>query len=408
MIVVFLDIDGVLNSARYLLQLEAKHRALGHAGPSRPKRETTCACFKLEHQIDAIAVERLNRLVIASGAKIVISSSWRKQLDLSELREVLATHGLVGEVVGQTPDGHEEPGMLAAYGHLERLYRGHEIDFWLRDHPEVERFVILDDDSDMAMHSRRLVQTDPDEGLTDQHVDLAIATLAWEGTGLSPGEAWAKGLGMPQALQSTRSNESADAHRDFDGFDVDEELRRLRRALRERRWHLSSELAANIDEHLCRGGSLPVAWLGPPCFREDDFVERSRATLERAAQLDALARADASEGYVGVRPAPPELPGSSWGIVCHDLLSGGCPAQLELARTTPSKPSHEEDYHQLCPALDMAAVFLGWRTFRGCWWCPAHVVAMKLVCAGCRAACPQCTCPDGPGYAAVALSEDVG
>jgi len=40
--------------------------------------------------------------------------------------------------------------------------------------PEVESFVILDDGSDMEMHKSRLVQTNCEEGLLDEHVDLAI------------------------------------------------------------------------------------------------------------------------------------------------------------------------------------------------------------------------------------------
>jgi hypothetical protein len=190
--VIFLDVDGVLNSERYALKLEAKHRQLGHTEPASPKRETTCDCFKLYHQIDREAVTRLNRLVAATDAKIVVSSTWRKLFDPPDLRWILEEHGFVGEIVGETPDGHDEPEMVTVYGHLERMYRGYEIDFWLRKHPEVDRFVILDDGSDMAMHGSRLVQTDYDDGLCDEHVELAIRVMAWDGTSQpSPVEEWA-------------------------------------------------------------------------------------------------------------------------------------------------------------------------------------------------------------------------
>jgi hypothetical protein len=179
--VIFLDIDGVLNSEAYALKLEAKHRQLGHTEPASPKRETTCDCFKLYHQIDREAVDRLNRLVAVTAAKIVISSTWRKLMDAPVLERTLVEHGLVAEIIGETPDGHAEPAMLTVYGPLERMYRGYEIDFWLRLHPEVDRFVILDDGSDMAMHQNRLVQTDCEEGLLDDHVELAIRVMAWDG-----------------------------------------------------------------------------------------------------------------------------------------------------------------------------------------------------------------------------------
>lgn len=177
---IFLDVDGVLNSEAFLRKLDDQHRQLGHTDPTRPKSKTTCTCYRLECQIDRDAVARLNRLVAVTGAKIVISSSWRKLLDPPELHRVLTGHGLVAEIIGETPDGHDDL-VLEAYGHPQRVERGYEIDFWLKQHPEVERFVILDDGSDMAMHKNRLVQTDAQEGLLDDHVDLAIRVMLWDG-----------------------------------------------------------------------------------------------------------------------------------------------------------------------------------------------------------------------------------
>lgn len=183
--VIFLDIDGVLNSEAHLRRLDEQHRQRGHTDPTRPKHETTCECYRLECQIDRDAVARLNRLVAETRAKIVVSSSWRKLLDPLELHRVLESHGLVAEIVGETPDGHNDPAMLTTFGHIDRIFRGHEIDLWLRQHPEVTRFVILDDSSDMAMHKNRLVQTDCEEGLLDEHVDLAIRVMSWDGRMIS-------------------------------------------------------------------------------------------------------------------------------------------------------------------------------------------------------------------------------
>ncbi len=179
--VIFLDVDGVLNSEAFLRKREDEHRALGHADPTSPKRETTCDCFRLERQIDRDAVARLNRLVAETGAKIVISSSWRKLLDPPELHRVLVSHGLVAEIIGETPDGPNDLELRAALEETDRLFRGHEIDYWLKQHPEVDRFVILDDGGDMVMHVNRLVQTDCQEGLLDEHVDLAIRVMSWDG-----------------------------------------------------------------------------------------------------------------------------------------------------------------------------------------------------------------------------------
>ena len=146
-------------------------------------------------------------------------------------------------------------------------------------------------------------------------------------------------------ITSTRSNASADARRDFDGFDVDKELTRLRHALRDGRWRIAAELTANIDEHLSRGGSLPVAWLGPDCMQGPDDLEwRRGATLDAAAKLSSQEREAATSDYVAVTPAPDQPPGSSWGIHCHEE---GCVETLTLGRTTPSPPSDEDDWRNL-------------------------------------------------------------
>jgi len=175
--VIFLDIDGVLNCERDARQLDAQHKQLGHTAT-----DPTGACFY--RQIDREAVERVNRIAAATSAKIVVSSTWRKLMDLQELLLILTAHGLTTEIIGATPNGYAEPGLRALYGHPERLSRGYEIDYWLRQHPAVDRFVILDDGSDMVMHTNRLVQTDCEEGLCDEHVELAIRVLAWDGVSL--------------------------------------------------------------------------------------------------------------------------------------------------------------------------------------------------------------------------------
>jgi len=45
--VIFLDVDGVLNSAAYLRKLNDQHRRLGHTDPVWPKHEATCECYRL-------------------------------------------------------------------------------------------------------------------------------------------------------------------------------------------------------------------------------------------------------------------------------------------------------------------------------------------------------------------------
>lgn len=92
--------------------------------------------------------------------------------------------------------------------------------------------------------------------------------------------------------------------------------------------------------------------------------------------------------------------GSSLGVHCHEHRNG-CVETLTLSRTTVTPPTHEDDYQNLMPALDEAAVRLGWRLYQSVWWCPTHTVSKNLSCAGCRSACPACTCEDGPRSKAV-------
>jgi hypothetical protein len=108
---------------------------------------------------------------------------------------------------------------------------------------------------------------------------------------------------LQQRIVSTRSNASEDARRDFDHFDENEELSRLREAMRRGQWRVATELASNLDAHLSRGGSLPVAWLGPTCMQEPGNLDARREdSLENAAKMSQQQRQDAIWGYVEVLP----------------------------------------------------------------------------------------------------------
>lgn len=91
-------------------------------------------------------------------------------------------------------------------------------------------------------------------------------------------------------------------------------------------------------------------------------------------------------------------PGSSWGIHCKE---DGCVEGLTLERTTAVKPTDEDDWRNLGPALYEAAVFLGWRLHQSVWWCPTHTVSKLLACARCLSPCPECSCVGGPRSEAI-------
>lgn len=115
--VIFLDIDGVLN---VYCQGRDEYGCLFH-----------------EHLVD-----NLRWVVEQTGAKIVVSSSWRLSGKTSII-EMWDFRKLPGEVIDITPN--------LSYGVGLNTYtpRGKEIQMWLDENPEVTNYVIFDDDSDM-------------------------------------------------------------------------------------------------------------------------------------------------------------------------------------------------------------------------------------------------------------------
>ena len=110
---------------------------------------------------DPEGVAALNHIVQATGARIVVTSTWREEYSLEELREHLARWGVTGAVIDQTP--------------LAKT-RGQEIQAWLEEHA-VEKFVILDDDVDMGPLQAHLVKTETEVGLTMCEAEMAITRL---------------------------------------------------------------------------------------------------------------------------------------------------------------------------------------------------------------------------------------
>lgn len=145
--VIFLDIDGVLVNSK---------------SPTLPRIENLPAP-------DPVCVQALNRIVAATEAKIVISSSWRKGKHREDMECTFVHWNVPGEIIGITP------------GRLNQ-HRGTEIQAWLDFRKElfndVESFVILDDDTDMLHLTTRLVRTSFSQGLTEKHADLAIEMLS--------------------------------------------------------------------------------------------------------------------------------------------------------------------------------------------------------------------------------------
>ncbi|KKM82776.1 hypothetical protein LCGC14_1316150 [marine sediment metagenome] len=163
MSIIFLDIDGVLNSFEKHADLNVPH-------------STWCPevmnAFGIELEVFPEMIERINRVTDATGAKLIISSSWRVGYlaDWADVIIHLHNVGLKGFIVGRTPWDKDGP---------ELRTRGREIVAWFKQHPreKIDSFIILDDLDKMEPLMDHLIQTDHRIGMQDEHVERAIEML---------------------------------------------------------------------------------------------------------------------------------------------------------------------------------------------------------------------------------------
>lgn len=164
--VVFLDIDGVLNTSDTFQKRYFKYQKTG--------------IISLE--IDEFRLKYLKNLIIETDAKIVLTSTWRiffkKEFNsikpISEKSKELSTlfskYGI--EIYDMTP-------------FIETRWREKEIELWLNNN-EVDSFVIFDDeDYDLQNYKDNLILIKDDKhefnqnknGLSKKHINDAINIL---------------------------------------------------------------------------------------------------------------------------------------------------------------------------------------------------------------------------------------
>lgn len=147
--IIFLDVDGVINSEDYAVyRYETKQ-------------------FNKDQFIDERAVAFLNYLIDQTGAKVVLSSSWRN--DVPRTLEMMRRNGFQYDFFDFTP-------------YLESCHRGSEIQAWIdnyeKDHEPLESYVIIDDDNDILDgQEKNFVQCNFIHGLTSVDCYKAIGIL---------------------------------------------------------------------------------------------------------------------------------------------------------------------------------------------------------------------------------------
>jgi len=176
--VVFLDFDGVLNSRGHFLGVDetippsaAELQTIRRIQDEYGNRWTRGMIAHDLRSLNSEMVKRVQWLVEKTDASVVISSSWRHGHSIPAMQGLLAYHGFTGPILDVTPISVPTPAGFS------NPLRGHEIQAWLDLHPEVERFVILDDDTDMAHLSEYLVRTDFAVGLTEEKALEALFIL---------------------------------------------------------------------------------------------------------------------------------------------------------------------------------------------------------------------------------------
>lgn len=142
--VLFLDVDGVLNTDKDVYKYGSTY-------------------------INPRSVDFLKFIVLSTNASIVLSSSWRlweeakkmveQSLYLKRLHILDSTPQIIERLSGWTP-------------------RSKEISSWLSNRPQVKKFAILDDNSDAGEGFQdSFFQTDSEIGLTIEIAELIVNHL---------------------------------------------------------------------------------------------------------------------------------------------------------------------------------------------------------------------------------------
>lgn len=176
--VLFLDIDGVLNSTQWW---ERRDKI-----DSFDPNEWTSMFDRCVWDIDPEGLEMLEDIVERTDCMIVVSSSWRVLHSLdsiwSTLNETAGVHRQRGttiarsRIIGKTPDAWKDFSSTPSdWGSV----RGTEIAAWLKEHPEVTSYAIVDDDGDMLEEQKgsHFVKTSHETGLTKLGAERLIDYL---------------------------------------------------------------------------------------------------------------------------------------------------------------------------------------------------------------------------------------
>lgn len=161
--IIFLDFDGVLNTARNIARLRAEGKPLSD---------------EFGYLFDAEAVANLQTIIEQTDAEIVVSSSWKFE-GLERMRQLWQARRLPGRLLDITPDYLSCVGGIDPSNPDSFVGKGNEIKAWLERHAATDcRYVILDDTPDvLASQYPNFIRINDACGITAANVQQAIEIL---------------------------------------------------------------------------------------------------------------------------------------------------------------------------------------------------------------------------------------
>lgn len=159
--VVFLDVDGVLNSHIIAEEWFQRTNKGGYGGWFSEIDIPTKENVKWGHN----NVDNLRDIVRATNCEIVISSDWRKSFTEEKFKEMFALYGW------------KDAPIIDRTSVLKN--RALEINAWLSENPDVTDYVILDDNDHgfFPEQLRRFIHTNPECGLLHNDANIAVEIL---------------------------------------------------------------------------------------------------------------------------------------------------------------------------------------------------------------------------------------
>lgn len=166
MYIIFLDIDGVLNAE------------CDFGGHGKPNPYVVANGGTRFWGICNTHVRHLKKIVDATGAKIVLVSSWKQSYEdyINNGYTNRVGKYLYNKLRKQGLEIYDTTLRYNSYGYC----RGFEIESWLKDHENIDGWVVLDDEifRDYTEEIKKhLIFTSQEDGLTEACADNAISIL---------------------------------------------------------------------------------------------------------------------------------------------------------------------------------------------------------------------------------------